>query len=122
MLKIDKAEFKPIEQSDFPEIVERKGVGHPDSVCDAAADACSRALCKYYFEPIYNDLLKKVPNGKSKYLFIPILLGDTVIVNDFFLCGLLFSGRRSYFQCSVYSILYYRIVSLDSYRTSTKDL
>jgi S-adenosylmethionine synthetase len=50
MLKIDKAEFKPIEQSDFPEIVERKGVGHPDSVCDAAADACSRALCKYYFE------------------------------------------------------------------------
>jgi S-adenosylmethionine synthetase len=50
MLKIDKANFLPIEKSDFPEIVERKGVGHPDSVCDAAADACSRALCKYYFK------------------------------------------------------------------------
>ncbi|MBY9006193.1 MAG: methionine adenosyltransferase [Candidatus Lokiarchaeota archaeon] len=50
MLKIDHAKFDPIEKSDFPEIVERKGVGHPDSVCDAAADACSRALCKYYFE------------------------------------------------------------------------
>ncbi|MGQ4875174.1 MAG: methionine adenosyltransferase [Promethearchaeia archaeon] len=50
MLKIDKAKFDPIEKSDFPEIVERKGIGHPDSVCDAAADACSRALCKYYFE------------------------------------------------------------------------
>ena len=50
MLKIDHAKFDPIENSDFPEIVERKGVGHPDSVCDAAADACSRALCKYYFE------------------------------------------------------------------------
>jgi len=50
MLKIDKAKFDPIEVSDFPEIVERKGIGHPDSVCDAAADACSRALCKYYFE------------------------------------------------------------------------
>jgi len=50
MLKIDRAKFDPIEESDFPEIVERKGVGHPDSVCDAAADACSRALCKYYFE------------------------------------------------------------------------
>lgn len=49
-LKIDKADFKSIEVSEFPEIVERKGVGHPDSVCDAAADACSRALCKYYFE------------------------------------------------------------------------
>jgi S-adenosylmethionine synthetase len=50
MLKIDKAKFDPIEKSDFPEIVERKGIGHPDSVCDAAADACSRALCKYYYE------------------------------------------------------------------------
>lgn len=39
-----------IEFSDFPELVERKGIGHPDSVCDAAADACSRALCKYYYE------------------------------------------------------------------------
>jgi S-adenosylmethionine synthetase len=50
MLNIDKAKFDPIEKSDFPELVERKGIGHPDSVCDAAADACSRALCKYYFE------------------------------------------------------------------------
>ena len=50
MLKINRADFKPIEKSDFPEIVERKGIGHPDSVCDASADACSRALCKYYFK------------------------------------------------------------------------
>ncbi|MFX1443111.1 MAG: methionine adenosyltransferase [Promethearchaeota archaeon] len=50
VLKIDRAKFDPIEKSDFPEIVERKGIGHPDSVCDAAADACSRALCTYYFE------------------------------------------------------------------------
>ncbi|MFX1395298.1 MAG: methionine adenosyltransferase [Promethearchaeota archaeon] len=50
MLKINKADFLPIEQTDFPELAERKGIGHPDSVCDAAADACSRALCKYYFE------------------------------------------------------------------------
>ncbi|MGV9200408.1 MAG: methionine adenosyltransferase [Promethearchaeia archaeon] len=50
MLKINKSNERPIEESDFPEIVERKGIGHPDSVCDAAADACSRALCKYYHE------------------------------------------------------------------------
>ena len=50
MLKISKATFLPIEKSDFPELVERKGVGHPDSVCDAVADACSRALCVYYLE------------------------------------------------------------------------
>ncbi len=50
MLKIDKSNALPIEKSDFPELVERKGVGHPDSVCDAAADMCSRMLCLYYFE------------------------------------------------------------------------
>ena len=52
MLKIDKANHLAIEdpKNSFPELAERKGVGHPDSVCDAAADACSRALCKYYFE------------------------------------------------------------------------
>ncbi|GAB4305752.1 MAG: methionine adenosyltransferase [Promethearchaeota archaeon] len=41
---------KPIEATDFPEMVERKGAGHPDSVCDEAAEACSRALCRYYKE------------------------------------------------------------------------
>jgi S-adenosylmethionine synthetase len=50
MLKITRANFLPIEKSEFPELVERKGVGHPDTVCDAVADACSRALCAYYLE------------------------------------------------------------------------
>ncbi|MFW9785738.1 MAG: methionine adenosyltransferase [Candidatus Heimdallarchaeota archaeon] len=50
MLKITRANFLPIEKSEFPELVERKGIGHPDTVCDAVADACSRALCAYYLE------------------------------------------------------------------------
>jgi len=51
MLKINQWDIKfAVEHSDFPEIVERKGIGHPDSVCDAVADACSRALCVYYLE------------------------------------------------------------------------
>ncbi|MFW9879907.1 MAG: methionine adenosyltransferase, partial [Candidatus Thorarchaeota archaeon] len=50
MLKLSLADFKPIEKSDFPELCERKGIGHPDTVCDAVADACSRALCVYYLE------------------------------------------------------------------------
>jgi len=32
------------------EIVERKGIGHPDTICDALADQVSGALCRYYFE------------------------------------------------------------------------
>jgi len=50
MLKITRANFLPIEKNEVPELCERKGIGHPDTVCDAVADACSRALCIYYLE------------------------------------------------------------------------
>ncbi|MBO7204828.1 MAG: methionine adenosyltransferase, partial [Candidatus Methanomethylophilaceae archaeon] len=32
------------------ELVERKGIGHPDSVADALAESVSRALCKMYMK------------------------------------------------------------------------
>jgi S-adenosylmethionine synthetase len=32
------------------EIVERKGVGHPDTICDALAEEASRALSRFYLE------------------------------------------------------------------------
>jgi S-adenosylmethionine synthetase len=37
-----------LEPSDAVEIVERKGTGHPDSICDALAEALSRGLCAEY--------------------------------------------------------------------------
>ena len=32
------------------EIVERKGIGHPDTICDALAEELSRALCQFYLK------------------------------------------------------------------------
>lgn len=32
------------------EVVERKGLGHPDSICDALAETLSRNLCRHYLE------------------------------------------------------------------------
>ncbi len=32
------------------EIVERKGIGHPDTICDALAENLSRTLCRWYIE------------------------------------------------------------------------
>lgn len=32
------------------EVVERKGLGHPDTICDALADTLSRNLCRVYQE------------------------------------------------------------------------
>ena len=39
----------PIEEYDV-EVVERKGIGHPDSLCDGIAEAVSRALSREYIE------------------------------------------------------------------------
>ncbi|MHA1714425.1 MAG: methionine adenosyltransferase, partial [Promethearchaeota archaeon] len=48
VLKVTKSIRPPIEETGAPEIVERKGKGHPDSVADECAEAISRALCNYY--------------------------------------------------------------------------
>ncbi|MBD3186040.1 methionine adenosyltransferase [Candidatus Bathyarchaeota archaeon] len=49
-LKVTKSIRPPIEESGAPEICERKGKGHPDSVADECAEAVSRELCNYYSE------------------------------------------------------------------------
>jgi len=42
-------EIIPIEKQKI-ELVERKGLGHPDSLCDGIAESVSRALCAEYIE------------------------------------------------------------------------
>ncbi|HWQ20581.1 MAG TPA: methionine adenosyltransferase [Methanotrichaceae archaeon] len=48
-IKVERLNQKPIEQQEI-ELVERKGVGHPDSVADGLAESISRALCQEYLE------------------------------------------------------------------------
>jgi len=42
-------EITPIERQKI-ELVERKGLGHPDSLCDGIAESVSRALCAEYID------------------------------------------------------------------------
>jgi S-adenosylmethionine synthetase len=48
-IKIEFVNREPVEEQEI-EIVERKGLGHPDSLCDGIADAVSVALCREYQE------------------------------------------------------------------------
>ena len=41
--------FKPVYELDA-EIVERKGIGHPDTICDYLAENLSRELCRWYLK------------------------------------------------------------------------
>jgi len=46
-IKVERLNQRPIEQQEI-ELVERKGIGHPDSVADGLAESISRALCQEY--------------------------------------------------------------------------
>ncbi len=46
-IKVEFVNREPVEAQEI-EIVERKGLGHPDSLCDGIAEAVSVALCQEY--------------------------------------------------------------------------
>lgn len=74
------------------ELVERKGVGHPDSVSDGIAEAVSRALSKYYIKEFgrilhHNTDQIEIVGGQSA----PKFGGGTVLEP----CYILLSGRAT---------------------------
>jgi len=50
-IRVESIERDAVEDQDV-EIVERKGIGHPDSICDGVAEAVSRALAQAYLERV----------------------------------------------------------------------
>jgi S-adenosylmethionine synthetase len=47
------------------EIIERKGLGHPDTLCDALAEEVSLALSRFYLERIGFVLHHNVEQGAA---------------------------------------------------------
>jgi len=48
-IRVEPASGTPVEDQEV-EIVERKGLGHPDSICDGIAESVSRALAQTYLD------------------------------------------------------------------------
>ena len=61
-IRVQKLDQRPIEELDV-EIVERKGIGHPDFMADAASEAVSIALSKHYKEKFGHILHHNVDKG-----------------------------------------------------------
>ncbi len=53
----------PLPGAPFLEMVERKGLGHPDTICDALAENLSLALSRHYFERCGTILHHNVDKG-----------------------------------------------------------
>jgi S-adenosylmethionine synthetase len=50
-IRVEPTEGRPVEEQDV-EIVERKGIGHPDSICDGVAEHVSEALARAYIDRV----------------------------------------------------------------------
>lgn len=63
MVSIEIVVEKVREKKEIIEIVERKGTGHPDTLCDSLCEEASKALSRYYFEHFGNVLHHNVDKG-----------------------------------------------------------
>jgi len=61
-LRVQSLPNRPIEAQDV-ELVERKGLGHPDAICDALAEAISRDLCRHYLASFGRVAHYNIENG-----------------------------------------------------------
>lgn len=61
-MNIEQLHQKSIEELNT-EIVERKGIGHPDYIADASAESVSLALCRYYLKEFGAILHHNVDKG-----------------------------------------------------------
>jgi S-adenosylmethionine synthetase len=59
---LDELKQKPL-QEQRTEICERKGLGHPDTICDAIMDEVSRALSKEYIKRFGSVLHHNIDKG-----------------------------------------------------------
>ncbi|MDY6789574.1 MAG: methionine adenosyltransferase [Candidatus Nanohaloarchaea archaeon] len=72
-IQVSETSFEHIEDQEI-ELVERKGIGHPDSLADGISEAVSRALCKRYMEEFgtiahHNTDEVQIIGGKSNPKF-----------------------------------------------------
>lgn len=90
-ITVEPLTVKPLEKQDT-EIVERKGIGHPDSICDGIAESVSRSLSHHYKKHFgrilhHNTDQVELVGGKS----IPAFGGGKILRPMY----LLLSGRAT---------------------------
>lgn len=106
---------------DAVEIVERKGLGHPDTICDALAETLSRNLCRHYqdrFGTILHHNVDKalLCGGRAAPAFgggsvlapINIYLGGRAITQvgnkDIRVEEIAIEGSRSWFRANLHAL------------------
>jgi len=88
---VETIRIQPVEEM-FVELVERKGLGHPDYIADSAAEAASKALCEYYLKEygmiLHHNLDKVLLVGGQAH---PVFGGGEVVQPIY----ILVSGRAT---------------------------
>lgn len=107
-----------LESADDVEVVERKGLGHPDTICDALAETLSRNLCREYRSRFGRVLHHNVDKallcaGKAAPAFrggrviepIRILLAGRAITNETIpIAEIAVEGSRSWLKTNLHAL------------------
>lgn len=89
-IQVHRYEFTPIEQLEI-EIVERKGKGHPDTLCDASVETLSRKLSQYYIDHygviLHHNVDKcSLAGGRSEPCFANLDPNGGEIIKPIYIC------------------------------------
>ncbi len=91
-LIINRFEGAPVEKLPV-EIVERKGIGHPDSIADGIADEYCKLLCKYYYSKVGTILHHNVDKVLVVGGEVKVTWGGGEVLKPIFI---MISGRATY--------------------------
>ncbi len=89
-LQVLKYNYTPIEKQEI-EIVERKGKGHPDTLCDASVENLSRKLSQYYLDHygviLHHNVDKcSLAGGRSEPVFANVDPNGGEIITPIYIC------------------------------------
>ena len=89
-LQVLRYDYTPIEKQEI-EIVERKGKGHPDTLCDASVENLSRILSQYYLDHygiiLHHNVDKcSLAGGRSEPVFANIDSNGGEIITPIYIC------------------------------------
>ncbi|MHA1299615.1 MAG: methionine adenosyltransferase [Candidatus Helarchaeota archaeon] len=89
-IEVIKYNFTPIEKQGI-EIVERKGKGHPDTICDEAVENLSRKLSQYYLDHygiiLHHNVDKcSLAGGRSEPVFAKEDKNGGEIITPIYIC------------------------------------
>ncbi len=120
-IQVEKAQVPPIEKQPL-EIVERKGVGHPDTLLDAIVEETSRNLCRYYRSQFGRILHMNVDKGSLAGGRARVEFGGGEMLEPIYICVVGRATTEVLNKDGTITYVPYGKIAVDSIKHTLKDV